>query len=303
VRRPAPRRGPGELSRVAARRLQRQSPPTSAPAPPQGQAAPTAPPTATYQAPAADRFNYVFVMGSGGVFALADHFARAYYQGHAIKQGTSLCGILEAIRGDVEFGTSGDPRRLIGQVVVITHGLADGRVLFPLNDGDKDQWVRPEDVTTILSTDWITRTSLGCRFAARAVAGASDAATWVNVKGCNLGQNPAAVDALRGLFGGQATVTAPKATVRIENLSYGAGVTGRRTAAEAISWMVRNLYLPPDAEAWAPERKEEFVKGLFVANAGPAGIPSDALVLPGGAKVPPSDPRYQENIAVSRPTP
>jgi hypothetical protein len=242
-------------------------------------------------------------MGTGGVFALADHYAKAYYQGRTIVHATSLCGILEAIRPDVEARVADDPRRLIGQVVIITHGLADGRVLFPLNDGDKDHWVRPEDVGTILSSNWLDRTGLGCRLASHAVRRASDASTWVNVKGCNLGRNQAAVDALRGLFGGQATVTAPKATVRIENLGYGARVPGRRTAAEAISWMVKNLYLPPDAESWPAERKEEFVSGLFAANGPVSGMPADFLLLQGGAKVPPSDPRYHQNIAVSRPPP
>jgi hypothetical protein len=288
-----------ELERVGARRLQRQSPP----APAAGPAAPAAapPPTASYQPPPTDRFNFVFAMGTGSEFDLAEHFARAYYPGHAIRRGTSLCGILDAIRQDVEFRVADDPRRRIGQVVIITHALADGRVLFPLADNDKVQAVSPADVATILSGDWVTRVGAGCRAALRGVAGASDAQTWVNVKGCNLGQSKPAIDALRALFGGQATVTAPTRPVRLENLSWGKGIRGRTTPAEVIAWMVRNFYLPPSAEGWDADTKKGFVEGLFKGNAAGAGIPSDALVLDGGRTALPSEPGYQQNIAVSRP--
>ena len=76
-----------------------------------------------------------------------------------------------------------------------------------------------------------------CRSATRAVAGAADASTWVNVKGCNLGQNQRAIDALRELFGGRATVTAPTRSVRNrEPLLRGEG-EGTQDAAEVIAWM------------------------------------------------------------------
>jgi hypothetical protein len=129
-----------------------------------------------------------------------------------------------------------------------------------------------------------------CRFAAHAVGRGADASTWVNAKGCNLGRNQAAVDALRVLFGGQATVTAPKRTVRIENLSYGAKFPGRRTPAEVITWMVRNTYLPPTAESWDADRKKSFVEPSCSREGGrcPAlggRLPGEHRRLPAGGSV------------------
>ena len=82
---------------------------------------------------------------------------------------------------------------------------------------------------------------------------------------------------------------------------------GRRNPTEVITWLVTNGYLPPDAEQWAPEKKEQYFSSLLENNgSGITGIPMDYLLLPGAggtsSRIPPSDPRYQENIATSKPS-
>jgi hypothetical protein len=167
-----------------------------------------------------------------------------------------------------------------------------------LRGDETNHWVSPDDIAKLLSPDWLERAGIECRVAALSVAQNSDAQTRVIVKGCNLGQNQGAVDALRNLFGTQATVTAPKKKVHMGYESYGPTVPGRRTAVEAVSWMVKNGYLPPSAEQWDADKKESFVKSLFENN---KGIPFDALKLDEHTLILPSDPRYQENIARSAP--
>lgn len=65
--------------------------------------------------------------------------------------------------------------------------------------------------------------------------------------------------------------------------------------------MVKNGYLPASAEQWPPEQKQSFVLSLFPQNEAIKGIPADYLILDKGKRVLPSDPEYQQNIAVSKP--
>lgn len=255
-----------------------------------------------YERPADDRFNFCFIMGTKGAYKIADSFANAYYSGsHEINHASSLCGLLEVIQNAVEFKVTHETRSRLGQVVIISHASKDVTLFFPLNAGDTKKWLKPEDISNLLSSDWLERTTLSCRFASQSVARSSDGQTRVIVKGCNLGQNQAAIDALRQLFGGQPTVTAPKKQVRMETLGYGHGESGRRTPVEVVSWMVKNGYRQPEAEQWEDTKKTGFVLALFSKNAETLGIPADYLVLEKKTKVLPSDPRYRENIARSEP--
>jgi len=257
-----------------------------------------------YERPDRTRFNFCFIMGTKGAYKIADWFAKTYFSEiHEIRHVKSLCGLLEELRNVAVNKLADEERDKIGQVIIISHADKKGGFYFPLNDSDKNKYVTPDEITKILSPDWLEKTGIGCRFAARETARASDAYTHVIVKGCNLGQNQAAIDALRDLFGGQATVTAPKRKVELVNLGYGHGEKGRRTPVEAISWMVKNGYLPPEAEEWPEDKKKDFVLSLFSSNAkatGILGIPADYLVID-NELVPPSDPRYRENLAESKP--
>jgi hypothetical protein len=259
-----------------------------------------------FEAAPSDRHNYAFIMGTEGAYRMGTWFAQTYYSGsHSISHGASLCAVLTQIaeHSGTEVQPDGTTVRGVGQVVIISHAKKDGRFLFPVNDSDTDNWVTPDEISNLLSQQWLETTSIGCRQAALTVAQSSDAGTRVIVKGCNLGQNQAAVDALRQLFGGEATVTAPKRSVRMQNVGFGPRVPGRRTVSEAIAWMVTNGFLPPEANTWSEERKTEFIDALWSENAeaaGLVGIPAEFLVIE-GREVLPSDPAYQENIAVSKP--
>lgn len=257
-----------------------------------------------HEQPDENRFNFCFIMASDNAGKLADWFARTYFSStHEIIHSKSLCGILESINAKVNFKAHGENRSKVGQVVIISHADKEGKLYFPLNDDNTTLWTKPDDISQTLSKNWLSRTGINCRVAASAVSNASDAKTRVIVKGCNLGQNKAAVDALRYLFGGQATITAPRKKVELRALGYGPKVKGRRTPAEVISWMVKNGYLPPEVEKWEEKKKVDFVLTLFPANKDRLairGIPADFLILD-GKEVPPSDPRYKENVAESRP--
>src|SRR6266487_493420 len=255
-----------------------------------------------YERPDPNRVNLCFIMGTKGVYKIADWFAQAYYSGtHKIIKAASLCGILEEIQS--AFTLADKPGNKIGLVIIISHADKEGRFYFPINENDKNKYVTLDEVAKILSPDWLENIGINCRFAARDVARASDAQTHVIVKGCNIGQNKAAIDTLRQLFGGQATATAPKKKVEMRGLSFGPREAGRKTPAEVISWMVKNGYLPPEAEGWPEDKKKDFVLSLFPPNAkaaGISGIPADFLIIE-GKEVPPSDPRYRENLGESKP--
>lgn len=69
--------------------------------------------------------------------------------------------------------------------------------------------------------------------------------------------------------------------------------------------MVANGYLPPEADRWSDDEKENFVFRLFPPNwtqTGVRGIPADYLIIK-GRRVPPSDPRYGEAIEQMRSRP
>ena len=261
-----------------------------------------------YVAPDSKRFNFCFIMGEAGAYyKLGDYYAKTYYSGsHKIIHAASLCGILGEIRKLADVFSAGEQRQGIGEVIIISHADNEGRFYFPLNDGDTTRWVTPDDIAQVLSPDWLEKTGIGCRTDALRVAAIADASTRVIVKGCNLGQNQAAVDALRQLFGDKATVTAPKLKVELAVTPLGGETPGRRNPSEVITWMVNNQYLPPDAEQWPADKKEHYFRSLLENNdvSGITGIPMDYLLLPGpGAettRIPPSDPRYQENLAVSQ---
>ena len=263
---------------------------------------PANPPTASYVEPDPQRHNVCFVMGTRGAYQLADWYARAYYGGYAIVHADSFCGLLDELDHRLQFTVADEAKKdRLGHVVIISHADAQGRFYFPMQGKDDKKYVSPQDVQEFLSDGWLQANALLCRWAARRVAAASDAQTRVTIKGCNFGQNQAAVDAMRGLFGGQATVTAPTKRVELRNPGYGPAESGRRTPAEVIGWMVRNGYLPPRAAQWSAEEKTAFVLSLFPGNTAIQGIPADYLVLDEKTRVLPSDPRYHQNIAESKP--
>ena len=174
-------------------------------------------------APDRQRYNFCFIMGEGGAYyKLGDYFARTYYAGsHEIIHAASLCDMLDKIRGYADTLSAGDERKGIGEVVIISHADKEGRFYFPLNDGDTAKWMTSEDVAGILAPGWLEKIKIGCRTAALRVSAIADASTRVTVKGCNLGQNQAAVDALRELFGSEATVTAPKLKIEMAVYPHG----------------------------------------------------------------------------------
>jgi len=267
-------------------------PPSGTGTPARTPIAPLLVPPTPYVEPDPTRFNFCFIMGTEGSYEYAAAFANAYYRDHAIVYADSFCGLLERLYYGVDFAR--DPfeeRQKLGHVVIITHAK-EGKFYFPLKTGD-EKYVTAEEVATFLSTDWVERGGLGCRSAWLAVQRRSDAQTRVTIKGCNFGKSQAALNLMSQVFGG-ATVTAPKKQVRIEIVS------GRRTEAEDIAWMIRNGYLPPKAAEWSDQAKTSFVRSLYSDNVAIQGIPADYLLLE-GVKVLPSDPRYQANLAVSTP--
>ncbi|MFB2769541.1 DUF4157 domain-containing protein [Pelatocladus sp. BLCC-F211] len=256
-----------------------------------------------YQRPNPKRLNFCFIMGSGGYSQMGKWFADTYYKStHKIVQASSLGNILQEINSQMLSSS-----KKIGQIVIVSHANEKGQLFFPINDNDPNTWITPNKIEAVLSKNWLESTDILTRMASTNVARSSDIQTQIIVKGCNLGQNQKAVEALRQLFGGQATVTAPKTKIEFTNLSYGSKIKGRRTKSEVVSWMIKNGYLPPEAENWPEEQKNDFVNQLFKKNAGGtgiAGIPAEFLLVQKGKKrerIPPSDPRYKKNIAISQP--
>ncbi|MFN0066388.1 MAG: DUF4157 domain-containing protein [Limisphaerales bacterium] len=271
---------------------------------PSGGGTPAAAPTTPYVAHDPTRYNFCFIMGSGGVFKIAEWFARAYFSGYEIVHAASFCGLLEHIDHRLQFPDADEKRQpKVGRVVIITHADKEGFFHFPLTTGGQE-WVSPEEIVEFLTTGWLEKNGLLCRMASTRVGARVDGQSRVDVKGCNFGRNQAALDALRGAFGGQATTTAPKLPVRMELGGYGPKMPGRRTPTEVVTWMVKNGYLPPAAEQWPAEKKAEFVASLFPADQEAKGIPADFLLdEKNNRKLAPSDPDYAANVATSKPTP
>lgn len=274
---------------------------------------PTAPlpvPPTPYVEPDPTRFNYCFIMGTTGpYYDNAKAFAEAYYSNHReivfpyeIVYPDSFCDLLEHIEEKVDIARDAfEERQKLGHVVIITHADGKGGLYFPLQSGDEKNYVTAEDVEKFLSKDWLLQGAGGCRSAFHAVGRRSDAETRVTIKGCNLGKSQAALNAMRNVFGGQATVTAPKKPIIMKTEGWGQDIPGRRTEAEVIDWMIQNGYLPPKAAGLSEQAKTSFVRSLYSDNVAIKGIPADYLVLEDGKKCLPSQPGYQKNLAVSKP--
>ena len=249
------------------------------------------------------RFNFCFIMGTTRSFyRLANWFAEAYYAStHDIYHVRSLCGIMQEMEN--QLVVKGE-RSKIGQVIIISHANSAGQISFPIMDTDKTKWFAPGDIASILRSTLSGQTAkfgVGCATAiAWYVQKASDEQTQVIIKGCNLGQNQAAIDALRELFGGQATVTAPA-----KRIVYGTKrIRGRLNPKEVIAWMVQNGYLPPEAKQWAEDEKEDFVVQLVRIHwrrTGIRGVPSEYLKVGKKKLIEPSDPGYSKYIKESKP--
>jgi hypothetical protein len=258
-----------------------------------------------YQRPDKNRFNLCFIMGKDdGFYKAGEWFARAYYSGtHEIIPALSLSSILEEIQSRVEYPIVNEKRNKLGQVIIISHANEMGMIDFPINDTDENLWFYPDDLSKLLSKDWLEKINVVTKFGKNAAVRASDEQTQVIIKGCNLGQSQAALTALRELFGGKPTVSAPKHLINFTTLGYGPSVQSRRTPGEVISWMVNNGYLPPEANLWTNDKKQKFVDELFPRSRNKTdlkGIPAEFLII-NHKYIPPSDPLYWQEIEVSKP--
>ncbi|MFQ5846206.1 MAG: hypothetical protein ACE5IQ_00875 [Candidatus Methylomirabilales bacterium] len=252
-----------------------------------------------YEAPDPTRFNFVFIMGTDGFYKEGNRFATVYYSGtHEVVRAQSLCDLLIRISRRVEFRVSDDKRDKIGQVVIISHADEQGRLYFPMEENGA-KWVAPDDIGKIQSKDWVGKIGISCKSAALFVGrDGSDNRTRVIIRGCQLGKSQAALDALRDLFGGQALVTAPKVRTWLGRVDLGPNMTKRRKRIWIVSWMVKNGYLPPEAENWSDDEKVKFVRPLTPSEQ-ISLVPGEFLSVRGKA-VYPSNPLYDQYIGTSK---
>ena len=148
----------------------------------------------------------------------------------------------------------------IDELIIVSHANALGGMKIPLTDADPKRKFNPWNVAALQKE---TDNNLHSGFMKKRdqALGAIDAQTRVLVRGCELGKSDEAMEALRVMFGGEATVMAPTEFQGFQIDTVGLKHSKFKTWDQAHDMLVARHYLNPDDLAELDDKELAQLKG------------------------------------------
>ncbi|MEX0348079.1 MAG: DUF4157 domain-containing protein [Paracoccaceae bacterium] len=211
--------------------------------------------------------DFAFVFTGGAFGNAAEAFIDSYYPEYELIQARSFEAMFDRLYREMRSARAQGRDPHLRELVIVTHANAAGGLQIPLT---RSTGRRPEGFFNIWSLAELQddfRNDLHQRFRQRrreVVSDMFDESTRVIVRGCEFGQAPEALDALRTFFGGDAYVWAPTGFQGFETLRIG----GERlpTPEAAFDFLAEQEYLPPELQPMEEESKREYIARVFGLN-------------------------------------
>lgn len=207
-------------------------------------------------------FAFIFTGGAYGTAARA--FIARYYPDHEIVEARSFEAMFDTLHARMRASRRQGRDPHLRELVIVTHANAAGGLQIPLTRGsgrNPDGFFNPWSLRE-LQQDF--RADLHRRFRARrseVVAELFDESTSVVVRGCEFGQAPEALAALRSFFGGDAWVWAPTGFQGYESIPIGGDLLP--IPEDAFDFLIEQGYLPPELQPMEDESKADFIGRVF----------------------------------------
>lgn len=255
--------------------IYRDADPALAPAPPAPEATPEIEDGVERGETEEMDFAFVFTGGSFGRNATA--FIERYHPDHELIRSTSFEAMFNTLHTRMMASRRRGMDPHLRELIIVTHANAAGGLQIPLTRGTGRNPDGFFNIWSLADLQQDLRDGLHRRFRARrraVVADLMDDSTRVIVRGCEFGQAPEAMAALRSFFGGDAWIWAPTGFQGYETLRIG----GERlpTPEAAFDFLIEQEYLPPELEPLDDESKREYIARVFGVN---GTIPATFFVM------------------------
>lgn len=213
-----------------------------------------------------------FFTGHDAYGKAAQAYVSAYYPQHIQIAATSFEDMFAKLDRTVDKLAHRHGAGHVEEIVLVAHANKDGGMKIPLTRDKHSKHFTPWNVTDLQDE---CGSGLHKTFQAKRshAISAITTDTRVVVRGCNLGQSEDALEALRVMMGGEATVMASTAYQGFSIEPVGPGWR-LKTNEEAFDWLVSAGYLAVDLAA-VPSDRLPAAKDAYVRKHFPDGIPTE----------------------------